>query len=234
MFEPVLIISAVYFVVGAGALLVIGRRSDAARKKQLWLKYLTYLFIVYGIIFSTLSGLAYGVVAAAIAVGGLFEISYVFSKTKKVLPFIIALLVYLPLSSCFVYYASVPAPNLHLYVYTQVFVFDGFSQIAGQLFGKRKLSPGVSPNKTIEGLIGGLAMSLLTGSLLVSDADKMVTFVLAIVAASLAGDLLASWYKRLNGVKDYSNLIPGHGGILDRFDSFIAAGAMGLVFWVLA
>ena len=108
--------------------------------------------------------------------------------------------------------------------------FDAFSQIAGQLFGRHSIAPGISPNKTVEGLAGGIVMGILTcfclRSFLDFAAGKSILLGLLITGTAFVGDILASWYKRRCGVKDYSNLIPGHGGILDRFDSLISSGAI--------
>lgn len=78
----------------------------------------------------------------------------------------------------------------------------------------------------MEGLIGGFAIALVTAFLVW---NTLLTPIIICVGA-LAGDLLASYYKRKCGVKDYSNLIPGHGGVLDRFDSLIFAC---VVTWLL-
>jgi phosphatidate cytidylyltransferase len=87
----------------------------------------------------------------------------------------------------------------------------------------------VSPNKTLEGSLGGLVMALAAAYLLKDFFNVGLGYLLTMTALlcviALAGDLLASWYKRLHEVKDYSKLIPGHGGMLDRFDSFIFTGA---------
>ncbi|MBQ2939890.1 MAG: phosphatidate cytidylyltransferase [Clostridia bacterium] len=106
----------------------------------------------------------------------------------------------------------------------------------GVFFGKHKLCPKVSPKKTVEGLIGGLVFSplLITGTLYVYQlhADVHVYsysyWLLAGTALigsvlSVFGDLFASVIKRQHGIKDFGNIFPGHGGILDRFDSFFFA-----------
>lgn len=101
-----------------------------------------------------------------------------------------------------------------------------FALFTGMLFGKHKLIPSVSPNKTVEGVIGGLCVGALLSIIYynfvigqVSWIVILMTFILGIVGQ--LGDLLFSKIKRENGIKDFSNLMPGHGGILDRFDSII-------------
>ena len=103
---------------------------------------------------------------------------------------------------------------------------DIFAYFTGYFFGKHKMAPNLSPKKTIEGAIGGLVasslLSWLFGFIFMREMAP-VCLVLGLVggAAGMAGDLTASAFKRKMGIKDYGNLIPGHGGIMDRFDSVI-------------
>ena len=100
---------------------------------------------------------------------------------------------------------------------------DTFAYFSGYLFGKHKLCPEVSPKKTIEGFIGGVLGTMLTvtlvGSSLGFAAASMTALGLCIALAATIGDLVESAIKRYVGIKDSGNLIPGHGGVLDRFDS---------------
>ena len=122
--------------------------------------------------------------------------------------------------------------------YTFVLVFvaawmcDSFAYFTGRFFGKHKLAPHLSPKKTVEGSIGGIVFAVL-GCMLYGFAIEKITglnaryLVLAATGLILSvvsqiGDLWASLIKREYGVKDYSQMMPGHGGIMDRFDSIIA------------
>jgi phosphatidate cytidylyltransferase len=105
----------------------------------------------------------------------------------------------------------------------------------GRHFGKHKLAPKVSPNKTLEGSIGGLISSCLACGvfgIVVNNFNVNIGiihfFIIGLFCGVFCqfGDLMASSVKRYTGVKDFSNLIPGHGGILDRFDSIIFAGVV--------
>ncbi len=109
---------------------------------------------------------------------------------------------------------------------------DTFAYCAGKLFGKHKMSPKLSPKKSIEGAVGGVAGSALLTALycFIFRSQMGLTVgeigILALIAAiagliSMVGDLTASAIKRNYDIKDYGHLIPGHGGILDRFDSMI-------------
>ena len=112
---------------------------------------------------------------------------------------------------------------------------DAGAYFVGLRFGKHKLAPVVSPNKTIEGVLGGLAASvlgMLIYALVLFFLDFRVNFLLAIVYAVLGsgigvfGDLCFSAIKRQTGIKDYGDLIPGHGGVLDRFDSMMTVAPL--------
>ena len=117
----------------------------------------------------------------------------------------------------------------YLFTWTVVlaaFGSDIFAYFTGFLLGKHKLAPNLSPKKTIEGAIGGvLGSTVLCGLFGAFVARDLMTICLIVGfvggAVSQAGDLTASAFKRKMGIKDYGNLIPGHGGIMDRFDSVI-------------
>lgn len=109
---------------------------------------------------------------------------------------------------------------------------DTFAYCVGMLIGKHKVAPKLSPKKSIEGCIGGIAGAALLGFLFALILDKWIhginnpPLVFALIGAtssviSQIGDLAASAIKRNHEIKDYGHLIPGHGGILDRFDSII-------------
>jgi phosphatidate cytidylyltransferase len=115
-------------------------------------------------------------------------------------------------------------------------VSDSAQYYTGRMFGRRPLAPLISPNKTVEGAIGGLilgtAMMALGGLHTFPEAPR-VMLVLAsatVVAVGMIGDLFESLLKRSAGVKDSSTLIPGHGGVLDRIDSWLFAGPLYYVF----
>ncbi len=120
---------------------------------------------------------------------------------------------------------------------------DVGAYFAGSKFGRRKLAPAVSPGKTWAGVGGAMAATLviaLVGAaalrLPTRDWPTLLTVSLLAVAASIVGDLLESMFKRLAGVKDSGTLLPGHGGMLDRIDSLLAAApvfVLGLLWQTL-
>lgn len=111
-------------------------------------------------------------------------------------------------------------------VYIIAFGSDTFAYFTGKLFGKNKLYPEVSPNKTIEGAIGGIIGSTILSIIYFNylSINKYFYIIIFSVSASIfsmAGDLTASKIKREFGIKDFGYLLPGHGGIMDRFDSVL-------------
>ncbi len=114
-----------------------------------------------------------------------------------------------------------------LFLFLIVWAADTAAYFSGRHFGGKKLAPAISPNKTWSGTIGGLFAGLITGALFaISVNSEPVTLALIglfLAALSQAGDLAESAIKRHFGVKDTSQLIPGHGGILDRLDGIITA-----------
>ena len=136
-------------------------------------------------------------------------------------------------------------PGWVLYIMTLCAVADSFAFLFGKTFGKRKLAPQLSPGKTIEGAAGGLFGVLLValGAGLFwqhfSGLELLLFIVLSVLAGlvSIEGDLFESLIKREAGQKDSGRILPGHGGILDRFDSHIAAapvfylGLKGVLAW---
>lgn len=116
-------------------------------------------------------------------------------------------------------------PNLTFLIFIIAFCSDSFAYICGKMFGKHKLIPRISPNKTIEGSLGAILCTLVIILIycFVFDLNFISFSILSILGSILAqlGDLFASSIKRYNGIKDFSNLIIGHGGVLDRFDSIL-------------
>ena len=124
------------------------------------------------------------------------------------------------------------------------FLSDSGAYFVGLKFGRHKLAPVVSPNKTIEGALGGIAAAMVGMLLYALILDLIapqlsVHYGLALLyglvgsAAGAFGDLCFSIIKRQTGIKDYGNLIPGHGGILDRFDSLMAVAPLMEAFLLL-
>jgi phosphatidate cytidylyltransferase len=231
MIWNIYLIILIYFLLGSIGFYFINRRKNAAEARKSWTKFITYFFIIHILFFSIVFyPLYFRLLALVIIFAGSWELLRIFRKsdhTKKLF-FLISFILFLMFSLGFYLFSGLEKQNI-LYAFLVLSIFDSFSQITGQLWGKRKLFPEISPNKTVEGLAGGALVALLSSILLkkLTEATSIHALAVAggIVVFAFLGDLLASFYKRKYRVKDFSNLIPGHGGFLDRFDSLIAGGA---------
>jgi phosphatidate cytidylyltransferase len=221
------------FLVGAALLVRINRGKTQVIQRKNWIKFAVYLIYVAFVLetlkhapelFRYLLGLLASLAAAEIFIH-YFNLK---NKTRSAIP----LVFWLPL----LYFFS----QIHQFSYEKVayvfvlsVVFDAFSQLFGQLLGGRKLVPKLSPQKTIAGFGAGVSMVLLTGFFIPYPFEKAQnqTFELLLSCAFLflLGDLYASFCKRKLVLKDFSSWIPGHGGIMDRLDSFIV-GSLVLYF----
>ncbi len=236
MITTIYIIILSYFVLGAVGFYFINRLKEKEVAKKSWTKFITYFFIIHILFFSiVINPVAFQLVAALIVAVSASELLKLFRKTnysEKVF-FLSSVVVFAILVLGFVSFSQLDK-ELILFAFLILSIFDAFSQISGQLFGKTKIAPEISPNKTVGGTVGGSIIAILSALFMnrLYDQPWYIAMLLAagVVFFAFIGDILASLYKRKFGVKDYSNLIPGHGGFLDRFDSLIAGGAWVALF----
>jgi phosphatidate cytidylyltransferase len=123
-----------------------------------------------------------------------------------------------------------------VWLFATVWAVDIGAYICGRLIGGPRLAPAISPNKTIAGLLGGMACAGAVGAIVAIFIDRQAIVLLAMSSVALgivaqAGDVAESWVKRRRGLKDSSHLIPGHGGLLDRVDGLLAATAATALFF---
>jgi phosphatidate cytidylyltransferase len=223
-----------YLAIGLTGVILINRKRPGPEARSLCVKYAWYVVIVHAVLGAMVLRPhdVWPVAAGLIVVAGAFEIVRLhwMNPTRRLGVLVAGLLLYSVVAVAFIGFAWSVSTGLPVFVYVTVAVFDGFSQISGQLWGRRRLAPVISPAKTLEGVAGGLAAALAAATVVRSVAGFVwsvgLALALGICAAALGGDMLASWYKRQQYAKDYGRLIPGHGGVLDRFDSLLAAGAM--------
>lgn len=150
-------------------------------------------------------------------------------------PFIIASLIYLLVGFSMMHFLAFSvepdrgySPRWILFTLVLLWMNDMMAYVSGRLFGKHPMWPSVSPAKTWEGSLSGTLFTLGLAIVLSRFYPQLsvwewIGFALIVIIFGSLGDLLESWIKRKAGVKDSGRLMPGHGGVLDRFDSFLLA-----------
>jgi len=240
VFLPFLIIGEVPFAIFMAVLSVMGlyellKAHESSRKLPLILKVAAYVLNIYCCLYNTgtfdlYNSFDYRVLAIFIFV---FLLPMVFINDTESYNLSDALfLVGSVLFIGFSFNLIITTRNYDIayliYLILITTLTDTFALFTGSLVGEHKLCPKISPKKTIEGLVGGVFMGTFVATafyvtVIHTNASVVVigllTFMLCILGQ--LGDLVFSSIKRYYGVKDFSNLIPGHGGILDRFDSLI-------------
>lgn len=159
------------------------------------------------------------------------------SSTKQLYGIFIAIVVCLfSLPHLYWIRTSVNGLNDIIFVVVVTELNDVFQYLMGKFFGKRKITPHISPNKTLEGLIGGIFLTVILSNILgffLLNTDFLINSILGIGLgiSGFFGDIFMSYLKRKTNVKDTGNLLPGHGGLLDRVDSLVFNAP--LFFWIL-
>tara|TARA_B100001057_G_scaffold441386_1_gene475977 strand:+ start:479 stop:1102 length:624 start_codon:yes stop_codon:yes gene_type:complete len=146
----------------------------------------------------------------------------IYFKKYKLLPIIYILISFIFFMTMDIKNENYLSFNLFIII---IITFDIFSYIFGKYLGKKKLIK-ISPNKTYEGLLGGILMSLIFSLFFSYLSDiiinqLLISYISLIILCAFIGDLIESFFKRKNDLKNSSELIPGHGGVFDRFDSFL-------------
>jgi phosphatidate cytidylyltransferase len=239
MITEIYFLILLFFLIGAIGFWRINRKRSFIEGKRNWIKYLTYFIIIHLLFFSIVTEPGFfRLLSVIILCVGLLEMTHLFKGSGWDKPgiYFYSILVYSAFAISFLFFGWLQKEILLFTVLISA-GFDAFSQISGQLLGRHKLFPKISPSKTIEGLLGGIIVSVFVGLLIrkLLGFPWLHTLLITVGVALFAfiGDFFTSWYKRQYGVKDFSNMLPGHGGFLDRFDSLIAAGAFMSVYFFL-
>jgi phosphatidate cytidylyltransferase len=219
------------FAAGAVLMGLAARKVASGLARARWIKFAVFFVIVHIALGAAAGGRAW--IAAfmiPVVAAGSIELALAWRRMPRPRPGLVwpgyALAAGAAVAAA---WALPPARFALLFLVTAA--FDGFSQVVGQLVGRHRLAPRVSPGKTVEGVAGGLAAAAtvaLAVRPLLGPTGAAASVALAIAAGltGLAGDLAASWAKRRAGIKDFSSALPGQGGFLDRFDSLLGALAM--------
>jgi phosphatidate cytidylyltransferase len=217
------------FALGGGLMALGNRKVASASARARWQKFAVFFVIVHVVLGAAALGTAWITVLVALIV---ILAAAEFARAWQRLPDrpVALWIVFAILGAGAVLNAFALAPKWVAFLFLVSATFDGFSQVVGQWIGRTPLAAAVSPAKTVEGALGGLVAAVLL-ALAVSVALQLGTAAgvgwgIATAAAALAGDLAKSWVKRRAGIKDFGKALPGQGGFLDRFDSFLAACAI--------
>ncbi|PWB75588.1 hypothetical protein C3F09_02145 [candidate division GN15 bacterium] len=230
--RTILTVSAL-FLIGAIMIALAQRRQgrDQHHRKEDWIKYGVYFGILSSIIvLVSFSRLAVPMILIIIATGAGIELFSNFRpRIRGPIPVTLITVILIAAGlSHLMYTSSETWQSGFVLVFLLTCLSDAFSQLWGKLIGRHRLCPTISPGKTTEGLILGLATVTVVAALLndlwpAANATMLAGLGFAVGCAATIGDLFFSFLKRRLGVKDFSCTIPGHGGVLDRFDSFIFA-----------
>jgi phosphatidate cytidylyltransferase len=214
-----------------GVIMALGSAKQSAEvRRARAVKFAGFFVIVHGVLALAYAG-RLGIIALAVAIVafGIFEATKAWRLIPDPRP---SLLITggSAAAAAFLYVAVRADPMAVAWLFLVTAAFDGLGQVIGQLAGRRLLAPSISPAKTVEGLTGALAGAVLVAVWLRElpgyDVPRAAILGGAVGVASLVGDLTGSWTKRRAGIKDFSSILPGQGGVLDRFNSFIAAMAL--------
>tara|TARA_Y100001970_G_scaffold269493_1_gene362077 strand:+ start:96 stop:701 length:606 start_codon:yes stop_codon:yes gene_type:complete len=160
---------------------------------------------------------------------GIFE--WVTNKFKNLF---LGLLIIFSFGSCSILYVLLNENLYLLYglIIMNTAIFDTFAYVIGSKFGANFIVEKISPNKTLEGLVGGMIASIIFGLMLgyVFEINFLALIFMFGGFLAFIGDLLISYFKRQSGVKDTGSILPGHGGILDRIDSHLLATPVLILF----
>jgi len=220
-----------HLVSGAFFLVLVNRKLDPSQTREQWTKFFSYV-ILFNLLWNAkiFSDTLFFLLAALILIFASVEWWRAIKKIRGTVGFALGFILILMGFWRFLTLAD----NLILLTIFIVILFDGSSQISGQLLGKNLLLPRISPSKTIEGLLGGILITLGTVFVVRSSFEaewmELMGLSLGIMFFAFIGDLLASYVKRKAGLTIFSRILPGHGGILDRYDSLLMAGSAVFLF----
>lgn len=227
------------FLLGALFMALSARRAPPGSMPQRWLKLGVFFLIVHAVLGVAALGPPWiTLLLALILAAGTVELAQAWRRMAPPRPALVWP-VYLLAGTVVLVVSDRLTGAEFAFLFVVTAACDGFSQVVGQLFGRHRLAPRISPAKTVEGLLGGLVAALVVAALLRAillplSVPSILALGLGTGLAGLAGDLAASWVKRRAAIKDYSAALPGQGGFLDRFDSLLGAMTLAGGFLVAA
>ncbi len=250
IFIPIIIKGGIIFNIAAYIVSVLALKEflDARGKKKeipFFINLIAYIFLTLIVLVdvrsaSTLFSLDYRVLASLFIAFLLPAVLYHDAKKYNITDafYMIGGVLFLGISLALLIMARNLDLKVFVFLFTITITTDIFAYVSGMLIGKHKLLPEISPNKTWEGLIIGTIMGVFVSSMFYytcidSNISKLTILAVCTFLSLLGqfGDLVFSAMKRYFGIKDFSNIMPGHGGILDRLDSIIFV-ILGFTFFI--
>lgn len=228
IFIPLVILGGIYFKIGVSLIgaLAIKEVLNIKNKLPFFIEVVSYILTSLLIFFDI------NIIVKLFIVISLYFISLVFYDSKKYniedAVYLMSFSILIILVFSMMYTIRNNDINVLIYLFLITILTDTFAYIGGRLFGKHKLLERVSPNKTIEGSIIGSVLGTVVPTIFYIYMIDPGQYILVVTLITLflsilgqLGDLVFSSIKRYYKIKDFSNIMPGHGGILDRFDSII-------------
>ena len=233
---PLIALGGIYFKIGMAVLSILSMYEILKLRKELpiFIKVISYVLITLSVIISDVSLLPIILITMSILLVFFDKSEYNVNDFTFVTAFLVLL------STVFTYFIYIRNEDVNILIYLLLITIltDTFAFFGGKLFGKHKLIEKVSPKKTIEGSIIGSAFGTIIPSIyyiyMVDPGANILTVIFMTLILSIIGqlgDLVFSSIKRYFNIKDFSNIMPGHGGILDRFDSIIFV-ILGFMFFI--
>lgn len=221
---PLIALGGIYFKIGMAVLSILSMYEILKLRKELpiFIKVISYVLITLSVIFSDVSLLPIILITMSVLLVFFDKSEYNVNDFTFVTAFLVLL------STVFTYFIYIRNEDVNILIYLLLITIltDTFALFGGKLFGKHKLIEKVSSKKTIEGSIIGSAFGTIIPSIyyiyMVDPGANILTVIFMTLILSIIGqlgDLVFSSIKRYFNIKDFSNIMPGHGGILDRIDS---------------
>jgi phosphatidate cytidylyltransferase len=230
-----------YFAIGCAVLggmgvAIVNLDADEDAIRRRCIRYYSHIIATLVIIITIFTSL-FPILTILIILAGYYEvIRAVFRYKNRNLPLLISSVAgFTLIAAGFLFFSFVFNPYFLFSIYLQVLMFDIFSQVTIFLLKKAGLSKNGNSTKTVESVSGGFLFCVITAVIVsgMMNVSFMVSLFIGVLTATtvVTGDLLDNWFKRKMHIRYYSKLLPGQGGFLDRFDSYMVAG---LVYYCLS
>lgn len=222
-------------ILGAMGVAIANLEGEEETGRRRWIRYYSYIITTLVLIITIFTSL-FSLLTILIILAGYYEIIRAVARYRnRSFPLLISSLAgYTLIAAGFLFFSFIFNSFFQLSIYLQVLLFDIFRQLTIFLLKKAGWSAGARPNRRVEAVMGGFVFCVIT-SVIVSgmmNVGFLVSVFIGVLTATTAvtADLLATWFKRRMSVRYYSRLLPGQGGFLDRFDTYMVAG---LVYYFL-